>query len=365
MSKTLPARIMISKPGLDGHDRGAVLIVQALRDAGFDVIYTGLRRTPRQIAVAAAQEDVDVLGASCMSGAHIVLLSAVVKELDALHWRPTLLLAGGIIPPRDVENIETMGYSTVFGPGTSLKSIAEAIAGLVPARTTRSATSAPTWVQMATQLTTLELETTRWVEKQPQSGKIVVVAGQGGSGKSTLIGSLIKVAQQDGLKLAVLANDPANPISQGSILADRLRMPMDFDADRVLIRSLPVHGTGEIVASSCGQIATTLAVDYDLVIVETIGVGQNQPVAFSWPHITVSVVAPGSGDHWQLRKNALLETCHTLVIHKCDLPEAQRHMLEVQQVLHDVRGDKLPALFKTSLDDGASAQALLDHLINA
>ena len=356
---------MISKPGLDGHDRGAVLIVQALRDAGFDVIYTGLRRTPRQIAVAAAQEDVDVLGASCMSGAHTALLGAVVEELGALHWRPTLLLAGGVIPATDAAGVEAMGFIAVFGPGTSLKHITEIITEQIPVRTTRCATSAPGWVQTATQLTTLELDTTGPAQKLPPSGRIVVVAGQGGSGKSTLIGSLIKSAQERDLKLAVLANDPASPRSGGSILADRLRMPMDFDADRVLIRSLPVHVAGEIVASSCGQMATNLAADCDLVIVETIGVGQNQPATCAWSHSTVAVVAPGGGDHWQLRKNSLVETCDTLVINKCDLPEAQQHMLEVQQVLHDVRGDMPPALFKTSLGDDASAQALLDHLINA
>ena len=355
---------MISKPGLDGHDRGAVLIVQALRDAGFDVIYTGLRRTPRQIATAAAQEDVDVLGASCMSGAHTALLGAVVEELDALQWRPTLLLAGGVIPDVDVAGLETLGYGAVFGPGASLKCVTEMIAQRTAGRTTRSPTSAPGWVQTATQLTALELDATAAGPQHPPSGKIVVVAGQGGSGKSTLIGALIKCAQQSEIKLAVLANDPASPRSHGSILADRLRMPMDFDADRVLIRSLPVHGDGEIVAGSCGRIAASLAGDCDLVIVETIGVGQNQPATCPWSHRTVAVVAPGGGDHWQLRKNSLVETCDTLVINKCDLPDAQRHALEVEQVLHDVRGDNPPGLFKTSLGDDASAQALLDHLIS-
>ena len=127
MKNSLPPRIMIAKPGLDGHDRGLVVIVQALRDAGFDVLYTGFRRTPRQIAIAAAQEDVDGLGLSCHSGAHLTLLQDLCDELDQLHWRPTVLFAGGIIPKEDTQAILAMGFDFVLGPGTSLEAIAHRI----------------------------------------------------------------------------------------------------------------------------------------------------------------------------------------------------------------------------------------------
>ena len=113
-----PIRILVAKPGLDGHDRGAKVVAAALRDSGMEVIYTGLHQTPEMIAQAAIQEDVDVVGLSILSGAHMTLFPRVRKLLDAAGRQDVLLTGGGIIPPEDMSALETQGTGKLFGPGT-------------------------------------------------------------------------------------------------------------------------------------------------------------------------------------------------------------------------------------------------------
>ncbi len=120
-------RVLIAKPGLDGHDRGAKVIARALRDAGMEVIYTGLRQTPEMIAEAALQEDVDVVGLSILSGAHMALVPRVKQLLEAEGLGDVLLLVGGIIPDEDVPKLRELGVSAVFGPGTNTQEIVEHI----------------------------------------------------------------------------------------------------------------------------------------------------------------------------------------------------------------------------------------------
>ncbi len=118
-----PRRILIAKPGLDGHDRGAKVIVRALRDAGFEVIYTGIRQTPEMIARAALQEDVDAVGLSLLSGAHRTLFPAVAELLKKQGQSGVLLFGGGIIPDGDVAFLQKNGVRRIFGPGTALDEI--------------------------------------------------------------------------------------------------------------------------------------------------------------------------------------------------------------------------------------------------
>ena len=116
-------RVLVAKPGLDGHDRGAKVVARALRDAGMEVIYTGLRQTPEMIAEAALQEDVDVVGLSILSGAHLALVPRVRQELDSNGLKDVALLVGGIIPEEDIQSLRDMGVSAVFGPGTNTEHI--------------------------------------------------------------------------------------------------------------------------------------------------------------------------------------------------------------------------------------------------
>jgi len=118
-----PFRILIAKPGLDGHDRGAKVVARALRDAGYEVIYTGLRQTPEQIAAAAVQEDVDAVGLSILSGAHNSLLPEITRLLREQGAGDILVFAGGIIPEQDLEGLQRAGIDAVFLPGTSTKDI--------------------------------------------------------------------------------------------------------------------------------------------------------------------------------------------------------------------------------------------------
>lgn len=126
-------RVLIAKPGLDGHDRGAKVIARALRDAGMEVIYTGLRQTPAAVAEAALQEDVDVVGLSILSGAHMALVPRVLEEMRQRGIGEVPVFVGGIIPPDDVPELKAMGVVEVFGPGTSTQTVAEFIQKVVGA----------------------------------------------------------------------------------------------------------------------------------------------------------------------------------------------------------------------------------------
>jgi methylmalonyl-CoA mutase C-terminal domain/subunit len=123
MSDARKVRILVAKPGLDGHDRGAKVVARALRDAGFEVIYTGLHQTPEMIANAAVQEDVDGVGLSIMSGAHNTLFPAVIDALKAKGANDVTVFGGGIIPEGDLERLRSAGVKGVFTPGTTLESI--------------------------------------------------------------------------------------------------------------------------------------------------------------------------------------------------------------------------------------------------
>ncbi len=130
-----PIRVLIAKPGLDGHDRGARVIARALRDEGMEVIYTGLFQTPAMIVRAAVDEDVDVVGLSILSGAHLTLLPEIVRELREAGRDDALVVAGGTIPPSDLEMLYKAGINRVFGPGTPLNEIVEYIRNESPKRT--------------------------------------------------------------------------------------------------------------------------------------------------------------------------------------------------------------------------------------
>lgn len=125
---TPPYRILIAKPGLDGHDRGALVVARALRDAGFEVVYTGLRRTPEEIAEAAMQEDVEAVGVSILSGAHRPLLGRIVEGLRERGLGEVPVFVGGVIPDRDAADLRALGVARIFGPDTPTAAIARALA---------------------------------------------------------------------------------------------------------------------------------------------------------------------------------------------------------------------------------------------
>jgi methylmalonyl-CoA mutase C-terminal domain/subunit len=125
--RSRPIRVLVAKPGLDGHDRGAKVVAAALRDAGMEVVYTGLHQTPEMIATAAVQEDVDVVGLSILSGAHMTLFPRVRQLLTDMGRPDVLITGGGIIPPEDMAKLQDLGIGRLFGPGTPTSELIEYI----------------------------------------------------------------------------------------------------------------------------------------------------------------------------------------------------------------------------------------------
>jgi len=134
MEESRPVRVLVAKPGLDGHDRGAKVVARALRDAGMEVIYTGIRQTSQMIVQAAAQEDVDVVGMSILSGAHMEILPEILRLLREQGMDDVVTVVGGIIPEADRQPLQDLGISGVFGPGTPTTAIVEFIQGAVRER---------------------------------------------------------------------------------------------------------------------------------------------------------------------------------------------------------------------------------------
>lgn len=135
MEQAKRIRVLIAKPGLDGHDRGAKVVARALRDAGMEVIYTGIRQTPEMIAQTALQEDVDVIGLSILSGAHMALFPRIMGLLREKGMENVKVFAGGIIPDEDLPEIKAMGIESVFGPGTPTQAIVDAVKGIAQVAT--------------------------------------------------------------------------------------------------------------------------------------------------------------------------------------------------------------------------------------
>jgi methylmalonyl-CoA mutase C-terminal domain/subunit len=129
-----PYRVVVAKPGLDGHDRGAKVIARALRDSGFEVVYTGLHQTPEQVVSAVVQEDADAVGLSMLSGAHLSLVPKVFEGLASAGRGDVLVIVGGIIPDADIPKLTELGVAAVFTPGSSLPSIGDWLAGALDRR---------------------------------------------------------------------------------------------------------------------------------------------------------------------------------------------------------------------------------------
>lgn len=132
--RTTPIRVLVAKPGLDGHDRGAKVITRALRDAGMEVIYSGLFQTPEMVVRSAVDEDVDVVGLSILSGAHLKLIPPIVDGLQSSGLSDVLVVVGGTIPAADIEKLRAYGVDEVFGPGTALTTVIEYIRTHAPRR---------------------------------------------------------------------------------------------------------------------------------------------------------------------------------------------------------------------------------------
>lgn len=340
-----PVRVLISKIGLDGHDRGVKLIVRNLRDAGMEVIYTGLWQTPWSTVQAGIQEDVDVLGVSLLSAAHMTIMPEVqrlCREAGAAHLP---LIVGGIIPVEDGAKLREMGVAGVFNPGTPMSTIIESIRDLGLRRQELARGEGPpdisTMRGLARAITWTVEGRVGELGALSGAGKpsvCVGVTGSPGVGKSTFIGKLARALQERGRRVAVVAVDPTSPITGGSVLGDRLRMMSSDPEDHLFVRSLSSAGQAGGLAPHVGEIVALLrAAGYELILLETVGAGQNDTEVRHVADAVLLLMMPGAGDAVQFAKAGVVEIASAFVVNKADLPGADTTIRQLRDACDDDR----------------------------
>ncbi|TWT41766.1 putative GTPase ArgK [Phycisphaerae bacterium RAS1] len=341
-----PERILISKIGLDGHDRGAKLIVRNLRDAGMEVIYTGLWQTPASTVIAALQEDVDVVGVSLLSAAHMTIMPELQRLMRDAGIGETPLIVGGIIPEDDGKALRERGIDGVFNPGTPMETVIGTLRQLSERHRARRVAAGPprdllTPVGLARAIT--------WIVdgrgahlaaagSAARNAARIGVTGAPGVGKSTFIGKLARQLRERGRKVAVVAVDPTSPLTGGSVLGDRLRMMSSESDPGLFVRSLSSEGHAGGLAPHAGDVAQLLAsVGFEVVLIETVGAGQNDTQIRSLADDVLLVLMPGAGDSVQFAKAGVVEIATGFVVNKSDLPGVDTTVKQLRENLEDGR----------------------------
>jgi LAO/AO transport system ATPase len=367
MGMTTPARIVLAKVGLDGHDRGIKVVARGLRDEGFHVIYAGLWQSPEAVVRAVIDEDANWLGLSLLSGAHMTLVPRVLEMMRQAQLEDVGLLVGGIIPEADVPKLIQLGVVRVFGPGTVIQEIAgflrgqdtkgheqllarflqrdrRALSRLLTlaargegAETNRGGVAGPTATDHPQPLLSMgnEEKAGEVADRARGQPRVIAVTGGGGVGKSTLIGKLIEVIRRAQRAVAVLACDPQSPLTGGALLGDRIRMPYLPADDAVFIRSVATPGGRSGVAPNVDLMTRLFGrFGFDTVIVETVGAGQGDTAVRDVADVVVVLVQPETGDELQWEKAGLLEIADIVVVHKADLASAERVESQLRELLN-------------------------------
>jgi len=338
-----PTRVLLSKIGLDGHDRGAKLIVRNLRDAGMEVIYTGLWQTPAATVHAAMQEDVDVLGVSLLSAAHMTVIPEVIRLCGEYGIPDVPVIVGGIVPEQDHEPLRKQGCAGIFNPGTPMSAIVSTLHELATHRRKqreqeRGAPDLSTQTGLARAITLLVDGRLPAPPAAPDNTVCVGVTGAPGVGKSTFIGRLARELRSRGRRVAVVAVDPTSPITGGSLLGDRLRMMKGEPDEGLFVRSLSSAGEAGGLGPHTGDVARLLAgAGYPIVLIETVGAGQNDVEVRNVASEVLLLVMPGAGDAVQFTKAGVVEIATGLVVNKADLPGADRTIRDLRETLDDAR----------------------------
>ncbi len=325
-----PPRILLAKIGLDGHDRGVKVLARSFRDAGMEVIYTGLWQTCEATMYAAMQEDVDVVGVSLLSAAHLTVMGEMVKIRRDLGIEYLPLVLGGIIPDSDYPALHELGVAAIFNPGSPVDRIVEEMKSLAGRHGPNPATELQAGYDrrddrcLAKLITAIcrEQELDGW--SPPKGGATVVgITGSPGVGKSSFIGRMGKLLRAGGKRVAVVAVDPSSPVTGGALLGDRLRM-MTGSPDRdFFIRSLSSGTVQGGLGPHVRDVVDCLnGYGFDYILVETVGAGQSDVAIREITKHIVLLLMPESGDAVQFSKAGIMEIAGCFVLNKCDLAGA-------------------------------------------
>lgn len=341
-----PVRVLVAKIGLDGHDRGAKLIVRNLRDAGMEVIYTGLWQTPAATVHAAVQEDVDVLGVSLLSAAHMTIMPELRQRCVAAGIPDLPVVVGGIIPEDDHAPLREQGIDGIFNPGTPMAEVVRSVSELAERRRTQQApladppdvTTSTGLARAITHLVTGQRDRMGPIPAPTTAHALFGITGAPGVGKSTFIGKLAGALRARGRRVGVIAVDPTSPITGGSVLGDRLRIMRNEPDDDLFIRSLASEGEAGGLAPYCQDIAGLLAAaGYEIVLIETVGAGQNDTQIRTLTDHVLLLLMPGAGDAIQFAKAGVCEIASGFVVHKADLPGTDATVRQLRETLDDDR----------------------------
>ncbi len=360
-------RILLAKIGLDGHDRGAKVLARSFRDVGFEVIYTGLWQTCEATMYAALQEDVDVIGVSLLSAAHMTVMPEMIHIRKQLGIEQVPILLGGIVPVDDHPALLEMGVAAVFNPGSSIDEIVTTIRRLTGDARRIDLAQAKTWYEnkdvrgVAKLLTAVQQGPglNGW-NPPPGKAKIVGVTGSPGVGKSSFIARLGKHLRDQGSRVAVVAIDPSSPITGGALLGDRLRMMSSSPDADFFVRSLSSGKTQGGLAPKCKEVVAILnGYGFDYILVETVGAGQGDVTVRTLTDHILLLLMPDSGDAVQFSKAGIMEIASGYVLNKCDLPGADA----TEGQLIGAIGDDKP-LWKVSAIRNEGFDAVADWLAN-
>lgn len=358
-----PLRVLTAVALCDGHDAAIVAVSRALRRRGFEVVYIGFHKSPSQIARAALQEDVDLIGISSYNGGHAEFVEEVIRHLrEAGRDIPVVCGGGGTITPDDARELMALGVARVFEPGMTLEAIAVELEELAQSRRLKRRAT-PDLMACAAEghdsavgqvLTAIEGGAAVPVPKSVAAPFVVGVSGPGGAGKSTLVDELVLrwLAAGKG-PVAVLCSDPSiSPASHdgfgGALLGDRIRLISTNDP-RVFVRSFATRGTQPLSAAVGPVLSWLRHGPYPLVIVETAGIGQADDPFSGDIDLLLLVMTDEFGSPLQLEKMVMLERCDAVVLNKSDRPAALAAQSMLRSRLRSVRSPKgLPVpLFPT------------------
>lgn len=330
MGSRQPTRVLLAKIGLDGHDRGVKVLARSFREAGFEVIYTGLWQTSEATMYAALQEDVDVVGVSLLSAAHMTVIPELIKHRDALGLKSLPILLGGIVPLEDHAAVREMGVAAIFNPGSSVNDIIESIRKLAAANDPPELNDLIAGYKngrsdaLARLITHVQHGRSLGQWSPPAGGATILgITGAPGVGKSSFIGKLGAELAGRGQRVAVLAIDPTSPITGGALLGDRLRMMTGKPSEGFFIRSIASRDVqGGLGPHSEDVLQLLNGFGFDVIFVETVGAGQADVSIRNIAEHVLLLVMPESGDVIQYSKAGIMEIATQFILNKCDLPGA-------------------------------------------